>query len=173
MRPATVVIGTVGRPHGIRGAVHTRPSGPTLATLAVGEAVEARIRGAGAPRRLVVAGRSGMDAAPILAFEGVGDRAQATELTGALLAVAAERISEPDDPDTFLVTDLVGCDVVLGARPIGRVSDVLAGPANDALEVAAPDGPVLVPFTADAVTELDVPGRRIVLRPDLFGEEGP
>ena len=172
MRPATVVIGTIGRPHGTRGAVHTRPSGPTLATLTVGETVEARPRD-GAPRRLVVAGRSGMDAAPILAFEGVADRAQAAALTGALMAVDAGRMREPDDPDTFLVADLVGCEVVLGARPIGTVTEVLAGPANDALEVAAAAGPVLVPFTADAVVELDVPGRRIVVRPDLFGREGP
>ena len=32
---------------------------------------------------------------------------------------------------------------------------------------------MLVPFTADAVIDLDVPGRRIVLRPDLFGTEAP
>ena len=50
----------------------TRPSGPTLATLAPGEAVEARPRGGDPPRRLVVVARSGMDAAPILAFEGEG-----------------------------------------------------------------------------------------------------
>jgi hypothetical protein len=32
---------------------------------------------------------------------------------------------------------------------------------------------VLIPFTADAVVELDVPGRRVVVRPDLFGTDAP
>lgn len=173
MRPATVVIGTVGRPHGIQGAVHARPSGPTLATLAPGEAVEARPRDGSGPRTLVLVARSGMDAAPILAFEGVGSREEASALTGALLAVESARVPAMSDPDTFLVRDLVGCEVLLGPRVLGAVTEVVAGPANDALEVAAADGPVLVPFTADAVTDLDVPGRRIVLRADLFGPGGP
>lgn len=172
MTPATVVIGTVGRPHGTGGAVHARPAGPTLATLAPGDVVEVRPRD-GEPRRLVVAGRSGMDSGPILAFEGVGDREGAQALTGAVLAVDAGRVRGLDDPDTFFVRDLVGCEVMLGARRLGAVSDVVPGPANDALEVAAGAGPVLVPFTADAVRELDVPGRRIVLRADLFGDDDP
>jgi ribosomal 30S subunit maturation factor RimM len=71
------------------------------------------------------------------------------------------------------VRDLVGCQVLLGERALGPVTDVVPGPANDALEVAAVGGAVLVPFTADAVRDLDVPGGRIVLRPDLFGEDGP
>jgi 16S rRNA processing protein RimM len=172
MRPATVVIGTIGRPHGTGGAVHARPSGPTLATLAPGETVEARPR-EGDPRELVVTARSGMDRAPILAFAEVASREDAQALTGAVLAVPADRVRGLDEPDTFFVRDLVGCVVHLGARPLGPVTEVHSGPANDALEVAADGGAVLVPFTADAVTELDVPGRRIVVRPDLFGEEGP
>ncbi len=173
MRPATVVIGTLGRPHGIRGAVHARPSGPTLATLAPGEEVEARPRGGGAPRRLTLVGRAGMDAAPILSFAGVESREAAAELAGALLAVDAGRVPAPDDPDTYLVSDLVGCVVLLGDRALGPVAEVVAGPANDALEVSAEGGPLLVPFTADAVRDLDLAGRRIVLRPDLFGPDGP
>ncbi len=172
MRPATVVIGTIGRPHGTNGAVHARPSGPTLATLGPGDTVEVRPR-AGEPATLVLSGRSGMDRSPILAFAGVSDRAGAALLTGAVLAVEPERMRELDDPDTFFVRDLVGCQVLLGERPLGPVAEVIAGPANDVLEVRGPDGPVLLPFTADAVRELDVPGRRIVVRPDLLGDAAP
>lgn len=172
MRPATVVIGTIGRPHGTGGAVHARPSGPTLATLAPGDVVEVRPRH-GEPRTLVVRGRSGMDSSPILAFDGVGDRAAAALLTGAVLAVDGGRVRGLDEPDTFFVRDLIGCEVLLGDRRLGPVTEVVAGPANDALEVAADAGTVLLPFTADAVTDLDVPGRRIVMRPDLFGPDGP
>lgn len=170
MPPASVVIGAVGRPHGVRGAVRARPFGATLADLAPGEQVEARPR-EGASRALVLAGRAGTDDAPILAFEGLATREDAAALTGALLAVPGDRVVAPDEPDTFLVSDLVGCRVLLGDRELGRVREVVAGPANDALEVAGADGPLLVPFTADAVADLDVPAGRIVLRADLFGPE--
>lgn len=167
--PATVVIGRIGRPHGVRGAVHARAAGPTLGTLGPGEEVEVRPR-EGAVRRLVLVSRSGMADRPILAFRGVESREQAAALAGAELVVEEARVGRPDDPDTFLVSDLVGCDVLLGERPLGTVRDVHAAPANDVLEVAAAGEVVLVPFTADAVTELDLPGRRIALRPDLFGD---
>jgi 16S rRNA processing protein RimM len=163
----TVVIGTIGRPHGIAGAVHSRASGPTLETIAPGDVVEVRPRG-GEPRRLTVESRAGMADQPILRFAGVEGRDAASALTGAAIAVEADRVRALDDPDTFFVRDLIGCAVLLGDTPLGPVTEVHAGPANDALEVAAAEGPVLVPFTGDAVRELDLPGRRIVLRPDLL-----
>jgi 16S rRNA processing protein RimM len=172
-----VVIGRIGRPHGIRGAVRARPSGRSLAAIAPGESVEVRPV-AGPPRTLVLATRAGTADGPILTFDGVTSREDAAALTGAELAVPAERVPPIDDPDTFLVTDLLGCAVHLGDRPLGDVREVFAGPANDVLEVVPPGGgedgpPVLIPFTADAVLDLDVPGRRIVVRPDLFGPDPP
>jgi 16S rRNA processing protein RimM len=169
-----VVIGRIGRPHGIRGAVHARASGRTLAEIAVGEPLEVR-PGGGPPRILILASRAGMDDAPILTFDGVTSREEAAALTGAELAVPPERVPPIDDPDTFLVRDLVGCRVLIGDRPIGEVREVISGPANDDLEVAPPaaaDGaPLLIPFTADAVVDLDVAGRRIVVRPGLLAGE--
>ena len=38
------------------------------------------------------------------------------------------------------------------------------------MSVGTPDGPVLVPFTADAVLELDAPGGRLIVRPGLLPE---
>lgn len=166
------MIGRVGRPHGIAGAVHSRGSGPTLATIAPGDVLEVRPR-EGEPRRLRVSGRSGMPDQPILAFEGVSSRDEAAALAGADLAVPAERIPGLADPDTFFVRDLVGCEVLLGERSLGPIEQVHAAPANDVLEVAGAEGPILVPFTADAVTGLDLARRRIVIRPDLFGEGTP
>jgi 16S rRNA processing protein RimM len=172
MSSSTVVIGRIGRPHGIGGAVHSRGSGPTLPTIAVGEEVEVRPR-EGEPRRLTVAARSGMADQPILAFSGVGSRDEAAVLAGAEIAVPVERVAGLDDPDTFFVRDLIGCEVLLGERALGPVREVISAPANDVLEVATEEGAVLIPFTADAVVELDVPGRRVVVRPDLFGTDAP
>ena len=165
-----MVIGRLGRPHGIGGSIHSRASGPTLPTIAVGETLKIR-PSHGDPRTLTVVVRAGMPDQPILTFAGVGSRDEAATLAGAEIAVPIERVAGLDDPDTFFVRDLVGCAVLLGERPLGPVREVISAPANDVLEVVTPDGTVLVPFTADAVTALDVPGRRVVLRADLFGPD--
>ena len=169
MSSSAVVIGRVGRPHGIGGAVHTRGSGRTLPSIAPGETVEVRPTGGAEPRSLLVTSRAGLPDQPILTFAGVTTREEAAALTGAEIAVPPSRLPEIDDPDTFFVAELIGCEVLLGERPIGTVVQVIPAPANDVLEVSRPEGPALIPFTADAVRELDVAGRRIVIRPDLLG----
>jgi 16S rRNA processing protein RimM len=167
MADDSVVIGVIGRPHGVRGAVRASATGRTLAALAAGDAVEAHRSGAPA-RRLVLAARAGSPERPLLSFEGVATREDAAALTGATLRVAPDRLAPLPDDDTFFVTDLVGCDLLVGGRVAGRVTAVHDGPANDVLEVTGDDGVVLVPFTGDAVTDVDPARRRIVVRDDLF-----
>jgi ribosomal 30S subunit maturation factor RimM len=57
-----------------------------------------------------------------------------------------------------------------GARELGTVSDVLAYPSNDVLEVRAGEGsePVFVPFVDDVVTQVDVVGRVVGVREDFL-----
>jgi 16S rRNA processing protein RimM len=162
-----VVIGWIGRPHGLGGEVRTRPTGATMPALRPGQPVEVHPRD-GEPRRMVVASRSGTDDRPILSFEGVETRDEALTLAGATVAVEPGAVASLPDPDTFYVRDLMGCEVLLGARPAGTVVEVHATPANDVLEVSGADGDLLVPFTADAIVELDVASRRIVVRADLL-----
>jgi 16S rRNA processing protein RimM len=163
----SVVIGVIGRPHGVRGAVRAAATGATLAALAAGDAVEAHLAGAPA-RRLVLAARAGTDERPVLIFDGVASREDAAALTGATIRVAPDRVAPLPDADTFFVRDLVGCELLIGGAVAGRVTAVHDTPANDVLEVAAADGVLLVPFTADAVTDVDPVARRIVVRADLF-----
>ncbi|MEQ8832920.1 MAG: ribosome maturation factor RimM [Miltoncostaeaceae bacterium] len=169
---APVIVGHVGRPHGVRGVVHARPTGPTLGALPIGEAIEVRPREDAPARSLRLLAREGSGERLRLTLEGVGDRDAAAALAGAVLEVAAERIVVPEDPDTWLVTDLVGCRVVEvddagGERDLGPVSEVHGLPANDVLEVAGSAGRLLIPFTADAVVEVAVPARTIRVRSGL------
>lgn len=165
--PGRIVIGTLGRPHGVAGMLYARPTGPTLATLEVGERVWIRVGG----RELehVVAERAGAGDRQRIRFEGITTREAARELTGGVVLVEEGRRAPAGDPDTFFVSDLIGCDVYLGDERLGAVREVHPAPANDALEVDVPDGPLLIPFTADAVTRLDLAARRIEIRPDLLG----
>lgn len=163
-----VAIARLGRPHGVQGAIAAHADGPTLGTLEPGEHVTVRVRGA--DRALVVAARRGEAPRAILEFRGIETRDGAALLTGGDLLVGASRLPEPDDPDTFYVRDLIGFAVHEGDLPIGAVADVHPGPANDCLMVRGERGDVLVPFTRDAVVDVDEDRRVVVLRADLLGD---
>jgi 16S rRNA processing protein RimM len=156
------------RVHGTAGAVRVRPTGPVLAgvqagrTLLVGDP----------PRPLEVVWRGGSDDRPLLRFAGAESREGAEGLTGAPLRVSQAELPEPPE-DVFYVRDLVGCRIEAAGRTLGAVAEVLNRPANDVLQVATADGgELLVPFTADAVLRVDLPGRVVEVRPDLL-HEGP
>ena len=102
-------------------------------------------------------------------FTGIETREAAADVTGATIRVPSSRLVAPSDPDEFYVTDLIGCSVTAGSVEIGSVVEVHEGSANDSLVVRASDGvETLIPFTRDALRELDVQGRRIRIRDDLL-----
>jgi len=84
---------------------------------------------------------------------------------GAELTVA--RTDLPSlEPGAYYVADLVGLRVENGGTLLGVVVDVLPAPANDNLEL---DSGLLVPLVEDAVVEVDLEGRRIVLNAGFIG----
>ncbi len=108
-----------------------------------------------------------------LRFEEVRDRDAAETLRDVLLL--ADLAAEPAEDDAWYVDDLAGCEVVdVVGRPLGAVTAVETGPAQDRLVVRPVDGgpPVLVPFVTALVPEVDVEGRRVVVDPPggLFPE---
>ena len=97
-------------------------------------------------------------------IDGVADRNAAEALKGTRLFVDRDKLPEPE-ADEFYQADLVG----LAARradgtPVGRIVAVQNFGAGDTLEIA-PDagGTFYVPFTADAVPEVDVAAGRVVI----------
>jgi 16S rRNA processing protein RimM len=155
-RPERVVVGRIGRPHGLDGSVYLEGHGG-LVPLEPGTPVEVD----GRPAR--VAGRKGTDTRPIVRFDAASDRESAQALRGGEVTVAAELLPAPQE-DEYLHVDLVGCRVVSGGRTLGTVRDVLSYPANDVLEIDGPGGGLLVPFVADVVEHVDVRGRAIAVR---------
>ena len=162
-----VVIGSLGRPHGVAGVIHARATGPTLATVGVGDTLWVRVAGR-APVPHVVSGLAGTPDRLRVAFAGVDSRDAVAALTGAELLVPVERRAPLHEADTFYVADLVGCTVVMDGRELGPVREVHPAPANDVLEIDSAAGAVFVPFTADAVVAMALEDRRIELRADLL-----
>lgn len=149
-----VLIGRVGRPHGVDGAFVVEEASANPARFAVGAT-------------LLAGGRP----AVVTASKRVGGGRRAIELDvaverGAELAVPRAHLAPLDD-DEYYVADLVGLTVIdADGSTLGTVRDVYQGPANDALEL---DSGVLLPLVEDCIREIDLPGRRVLLNPGFTG----
>lgn len=168
---APVVIGELGRPHGVDGELRAYPTGPTLAAVPLGGEVTGRLR-SGERVMLTLTGRRDVGDALILSFAQFPTREAAATAVGALLEVSAEALPHIDDPDEFYVRDLLGLTVTLapGGMALGTVTRVNPGAANDSLEVTSTDGTVvLVPFTRDAIVDFDRTAGALSVRASLFG----
>jgi 16S rRNA processing protein RimM len=159
-RPPTIVVGRVGRAHGLDGAVHLDGHGGAV-PLRAGQEVTV----GGAPA--VIVERRGTDQRPILRFDCASDRDAAEGLRGRDVEVPASALPEPD-ADDYLHVDLIGCRVTSGEREVGTVADVLVYPANDVLDIRGGEEPVLVPFAADVIVAVDVAARHIAIRDDFL-----
>jgi 16S rRNA processing protein RimM len=148
-------VGRVGRPHGIDGGFTVTDPTERSELLAPGRVVV--LDG----REMMITARRGTAEHPIVMLEGVDDRAGAEALRGQAIVVPRAALGSLGEGE-FLVDELVGCEVVDGERPIGRVRDVLLLPSADALEVErVGEDPLLVPMVADAVRAVDTAARRI------------
>jgi 16S rRNA processing protein RimM len=160
-----VVVGRIGRPHGLRGEVTVQvttddpderfASGAVLGTDPAG-------RG---PLTVVSMRRSGP--VLVLGFDGVADRNAAEALRGTSLTLDASLLPVPDDPDEFYDHQLVGLTVVDQAGTVlGTVTEVWHPPAAPVLAVNRPDGSQeLVPFVSAIVPTVDLANGRLVVDP--------
>jgi 16S rRNA processing protein RimM len=162
-----VVVGRIGKPHGIRGevTVELRTDEPER-RFAVGTTLRAeRPRGAASPwPELTVTATRWHQTTLLVRFEEVVDRTTAEAARGILLHATVSPDESPDDPEEFYDHQLVGLAAEdVDGRALGEVTGVLHG-AQDILQIRATDGrDTLVPFVAALVPEVDVPGGRVVV----------
>ncbi len=166
-----VIVGRVGRPHGIRGevVVGVRTDEPDLrfavgATFDVAEQEE----GSWDRERLTVAAARWHSGQLLVAFTGITDRTAAGELTGRWLSVDSSQLPDIGDPDEFRDHELIGLSVCTSAGDqVGVVTDVLHY-GQDLLVVRRSDGgdgESLVPFVKAIVPEVDVAAGVLVIDP--------
>jgi 16S rRNA processing protein RimM len=158
-----VVIGRIGKAHGIRGevTVEVRTDDPD------GRFTPEAVLTTDRPERptLVIEKSRPHHGRMLVLFEGVPDRNAAELLRGTLLSVDAGADPDLDDPDEFYDHQLVGLTVVtVDGDVLGEVSDVVHLPASVLLSVTRPEArELLVPFVASIVPEVDLPGGRVVV----------
>jgi 16S rRNA processing protein RimM len=118
-----LVVGRVGRPHGIRGelTVQVHTDDPDL-RFAAGSviATEPAERGP-----LTVSASRWHSGHLLVMFAGYADRSRAEELRGTLLVMDSAEVGPAADPDEFHDHELIGLDVLtLAGEPVGIVTDV-------------------------------------------------
>lgn len=160
-----LVVGRIGRAHGIRGDVTVDVRTDDPATRFADGAVLLTDPEATGP--LTVRSSRKHSGHLVVRFEGVRSRDAAEELRGTQLLVDSADLAPLDDPDEFHDHELIGLTVyTVDDETVGTVADVLHH-AQDVLVVNVPDGgdEVLVPFVTAIVPEVDVAGGRLVIDP--------
>ncbi|GAA4228850.1 ribosome maturation factor RimM [Actinomadura meridiana] len=158
-----LVVGRIGRPHGIRGeiSIDVRTDEPDT-RFAAGTTIATDPAASGP---LTVERTRWHSGRLLVRFTGIADRDAAEELRGVWLVVDPEDIPSSADPDDFHDRELIGLTVVTAdGADVGRVADVLHH-GQDVLVVDGPAGQTLVPFVTALVPEVDVPGGRLVIDP--------
>jgi 16S rRNA processing protein RimM len=160
----TVVVGRIGRPHGVRGevTVEVRTDDPDL-RFAPGAVLRTDPVDRGP---LTVAGRRWHREVLLLTIEGVESREAAEELRNTELLVNVADLPELDDPESFYDHQLVGLTARLtDGTELGEVTAVRHEGA-DLLVVHREDaGELLVPFVTAIVPTVDVAGGFLVVDP--------
>ncbi|HEX9065619.1 MAG TPA: ribosome maturation factor RimM [Streptosporangiaceae bacterium] len=162
-----LVVGRVGRPHGLRGevTVEVRTDDPDQ-RFAAGNSL-ATIPAERGP--LTVAGARWHSGRLLVQFTGYDDREAAEALRDTVLAIDSGQLGPLADPEEFYDHDLIGLRVLTtGGEEVGTVSDVLHH-GQDLLVVAGAGArrgaELLVPFVAAIVPEVDVAAGRLVIDP--------
>ena len=146
--PDLVVVGRVGRPHGLDGSFFVEGPSERAETFARGETLYVE----GEPAK-IVASKRGSANRPVIRLERRVTR-------GATLEVPRSSLP-PLDEGEYYTFQLVGLTVEEeGGRLLGQVREVLDYPANDVLEL---DSGLSLPLVEACVRQVDLEGRRIVI----------
>ena len=162
MHAKSILMGTIGRPHGVRGAVRV------LCHAEDPELLEAHVLDDGRGRRFRLEWIGDGIARITELLDGgerrVEDRDAAARLTNLQLHLPRDVLPETEE-DEFYLADLIGLQAVDAAGGAqGRVATVHDFGAGASLEL---DDGRLVPFTREAVPEIDLDAGRLVIVPPV------
>jgi 16S rRNA processing protein RimM len=174
-----VVVGRIGRPHGVKGevSVEVRTDEPER-RFADGNVLGTRTprgvapTGPDRPASLTVHRTRWHQARLLVTFAELADRTAAEAVRGLSLVTDVDLSEVPEDPEEFYDHQLVGLTAVTtDGAPVGSVTDVIHGAGQDLLALQTSDGrEVLVPFVSALVPVVDVRGGRLEVadRPGLL-----
>jgi 16S rRNA processing protein RimM len=152
-QPETVLVGRVGKSHGLDGSFVVEGASDTRELFAVG----AKLLVDG--EEATVVGSKQARGRPVLRLDRRPARGAALQVPRTALSATAE--------DEYYVFQLVGLQVQEEAGSVlGTVTDVAPGVANDVLEL---DSGLLLPMVEECVLSVDLEARKILVAPGFSG----
>jgi 16S rRNA processing protein RimM len=162
--PETVVLGVVGRPHGVNGEVWLRPHNVLGTPFETLRALVLERDGVRTPYGIEYV-RPTPDGA-IVKLAGVNGREAAAALTLSEVRVPRSALP-PLAPGEYYVGDVIGCEVThADGRALGVVTSTFWNGAHDLIIVKAPGdvgGEELIPLVPQFVVTVDIAGRKLVV----------
>jgi 16S rRNA processing protein RimM len=161
-----VVVGVVGRPHGVRGEVIVEPrTDEPDRRFAPGQV----LRGDGSSQLFTVASMRHHDGRLLVRFVGLVDRTALEAVRGVRLVTDVDPDERPAEPAEFYDRQLVGLRVQTpDGKAVGVVISVLHPPGQDLLEIRTATEIRLVPFVTALVPDVDLTGGVLTVA-DLAG----
>jgi 16S rRNA processing protein RimM len=160
----TVVVGRIGRPHGVRGevTVEVRTDDPDL-RFAPGAVLRTEPADRGP---ITIAGRRWHREVLLLSIDGVESREAAEELRDTELHVPVAELPALEDPEDYYDHQLVGLAARLpDGTDLGTVSAVRHEGADLLVVRRVEGGELLVPFVTAIVPTVDLAGGILVVDP--------
>ncbi len=143
-----VQVGRVGKPHGLEGAFVVEQASDDPERFAEG----ATLLVGGEPARIIESKRAA--GRPVIRLDREAERGDAIELD-------RNELPEPEEGE-YYAFQLVGLEVEeAGGAPLGRVTEVSSGTANDVLEL---DTGLALPLVDACIQEVDLAAGRIVVQ---------
>ena len=159
-QPERLVVGRIAKAHGIRGEVAVDVISDAPERFAPGARVYA------GDHALTVASSRSHHGRALVFFEEVPDRNAAETLRGVELTIPISEGRKIEDDWSFYPHQLVGLTVTdETGSTLGTMTRVDESPGGDLWVVRAQGRDVLVPAVRDIVREVDLDGKKIVLRP--------
>ncbi|MEY3407781.1 MAG: hypothetical protein RL038_842 [Actinomycetota bacterium] len=159
-----VVVGRIGKPHGIRGEVtiEVRTDEPEL-RFAPGSLVYSE---AAPNKSLKVETARWHSGKLLLTFNGVSDRNAAEVVRGTILMSEIDDTELPEAEDEYYDRQLIGLVVEESGKAIGEVTDVLHLPGQEVLVIGLDaGGEMMLPFVEQFVPEVNLAGGFLVITP--------
>lgn len=158
-----ITIGRLGRSRGLTGAMYVTPETDFPDRFL--DLDEIYIRNKDNWEKWKIAGSDMVGGRPVLEFDKITSREQASRFINRELAVPSDQLVELPEGEHFLF-QLIDCEVIdekTGTR-IGKIVDVQQYPANDVYVIETDDGTkVQVPVVKQFVKKVDAEGKRIVI----------
>src|SRR5579871_3185228 len=153
-----VLLGVVAAPHGVRGLVRIKSY--TEDPMAVG--TYGPLSDESGRKEYRVEALSAARGAVLARIDGVADRTAAEALRGLRLYVGRERLPETSEREWY-EADLVGLNAIgRDGKDWGKVIAFHDFGAGSVMELS---GGVMLPFTDEAVPEIDVEGGKVLVEP--------